>query len=74
MILDMTDAMELEQLLDFLARWMKTDHDYLAASLTHFLGVNAKNMDPDSLVGDCYRFRFLLGATDGEGVFIPDGQ
>lgn len=29
-ILDMTDAMELEQLLDFVARWMKFDHDYLA--------------------------------------------
>jgi hypothetical protein len=31
--LDMTDAMELEQLLDFLARWMKAEHDCLAPSL-----------------------------------------
>jgi hypothetical protein len=72
--LDMTDAMELEQMLDFLARWMKSDHDYLAPSLARFLGVEVKSMGPDSLAGDCSRFRFLLGATEGEGVFIPDEQ
>jgi AcrR family transcriptional regulator len=37
--LDIADAMELEQLLDFLADWMKSDHDYLAPSLAQFLGV-----------------------------------
>jgi hypothetical protein len=31
-------------------------------------------MGPDSLVNDFNRFRFLLGATDGEGVFTPDEQ
>jgi hypothetical protein len=29
-------------------------------------------MDPGSLAADFSRFRFLLGATDGEGVFTPD--
>ena len=38
--LDMTDAMELEQLLDFLARWMKAEHDCLAPSLARFLGTD----------------------------------
>jgi hypothetical protein len=72
--LDMTDAMELEQLLEFLASWMKADRGYLAPSLTRYLGVEAEGMDPESLAGDFNRFRFLLGATDGEGLFTPDEQ
>jgi len=72
--LDMTDAMELEQLLDFLARWMKAEHDCLASSLSRFLGTDrlgfeVKGAGPKSLVDDFNRFRFLLGATDGEGLF-----
>ncbi len=70
--LDMTDAMELEQLLEFLARWMKSDRDYLAPSLARFLGVEAEGMGPESLADDFNRFRFLLGATGGEGLFTPD--
>jgi hypothetical protein len=70
--LEMPDAMELEQLLEFLARWMKSDRDYLAPSLARFLGVEAEGCGPESLAGDFSRFRFLLGATDGEGVFTPD--
>jgi hypothetical protein len=72
--LEMPDAMELEQLLEFLARWMKSDRDYLAPSLARFLGVKAEGCRPESLAGDFNRFRFLLGATDGEGVFTPDEQ
>lgn len=77
--LDMTDAMELEQLLDFLARWMKAEHDCLTPSLARFLGTDrlgfeVKGTGPGSLAGDFSRFRFLLGATDGEGVFTPDEQ
>jgi hypothetical protein len=70
--LAMADAIELEQLLDFLACWMKSDHDYLAPSLARFLGTEAADMDPGSLAADFARFRFLLGATDGEGIFTPD--
>jgi hypothetical protein len=72
--LDMADAMELEQLLDFLADWMKSDHDYLAPSLARFLGTEAPDMNPATLAADFAMFRFLLGATDGEGVFTPDEQ
>jgi hypothetical protein len=70
--LEMSDAMELEQLLEFLARWMKSDRDYLAPSLARFLGVEAGGYGPESLAGDFSRFRFLPGAADGEGVFTPD--
>ena len=70
--LDMTDAMELEQLLGFLADWMKSDRHYLAPSLARLIGVEVESMGPESLAGDFSRFRFLRGATDGEGVFAPD--
>ena len=70
--LDMSDAMELEQLLELLADWMKSDCDYLAPSLARYLGVGIEGHGPDSLAADFNRFRFLLGATDGEGVFTPD--
>jgi hypothetical protein len=72
--LDMSDAMELEQLLDFLAGWMRSDRDCLALSLARYLGVEAEGAGPESLASDFSRFRFLLGATDGEGVFTPDEQ
>jgi hypothetical protein len=77
--LDMTDAMELEQLLDLLARCMRAEHDCLAPSLARFLGTDrlgfeVKGQGPDSLADDFSRFRFLLGATNGEGVFTPDEQ
>lgn len=73
--LDMTDAMELEQLLDFVARWMKFDHEHLVPSLARFLSIEVKGWGgPDSLVRDFAKFRFLLGAIEGEGVFIPDAQ
>jgi hypothetical protein len=70
--LDMTDAMELEQLLGLLAGWMKADRGCLAPSLARYLGVDVDVMGPESLAADFNRFRFLLGATDGEGVFTPD--
>jgi hypothetical protein len=50
--LDMADAMELEQLLDFTARWMKAEHEYLAPSMTRFLGIEVEGQGPDSLARD----------------------
>lgn len=75
--LDLADAMELEQLLDLLTRWMRSERDCLAPSLARFLGTDrlgfeVKGAGPESLAEDFSRFRFLLGATDGEGVFTPD--
>lgn len=68
--MDTADEIELAELLQFLGDWMKSDHDYLAASLTRFTGSPAYG--PVELRGDFARFRFLLGVTDGEGVFTPD--
>jgi len=77
--INLADAMELEQLLDLLACWMKAEQDCLAPSLARFLGTGllgfeVKNSGPESLAGDLARFRFLLGATDGEDLFAPDNQ
>lgn len=45
---------------------MKADRGYLARSLARYLGVNIEGTGPESLAADFNRFRFLLGATDGE--------
>jgi hypothetical protein len=72
MPLDVSDAIELAELLQFLAGWMKSDRDYLAPSLARYLGIDVEGQGPESLADDFNRFRFLLGATDGEGVFTQD--
>ncbi|HXL16527.1 MAG TPA: hypothetical protein VN961_03290 [Streptosporangiaceae bacterium] len=61
------DAIELAELLGFLGDWLQSDRDNLAASLARFTGSPAYG--PDDLRSDFDRFRFLLGVTDGEGVF-----
>jgi hypothetical protein len=59
-------AIDLAETLQSLGDWMEHDHDILAASLTRFVG------SPAALRDDFARFRFLLGVTDGEGLFTPD--
>jgi hypothetical protein len=68
--MDAADEIELAELLQLLDDWMKTDHDYLAVSLTRFIGNPAYGLG--ELRSDFARFRFLLGVTDGEGVFTPE--
>ncbi len=68
--LDAGDAVELAELLQFLGGWLESDRGNLAASLARFVGSQAYG--PASLREDFARFRFLLGVTDGEGVFTPD--
>ena len=70
MPLDVGDAIELAELLEFLGNWLEADHDNLAGSLARFIGSTAYG--PDSLREDFARFRFLLGLTDGEGLLPPD--
>jgi len=62
--------MELAELLQFPSGWLESDHDNLAVSLARFVGSPAYG--PDALRDDFARFRFLLGVTDGEGLFTPD--
>ena len=64
------DAIELAELLEFLSDWLESDHGNLAASLARFRA--APPTARTTLRGDFARFRFLLGVTDGEGVFTPD--
>lgn len=68
--LDIVDAVELAELLGFLGDWLQSDRSSLAASLARFTGSPAYG--PDDLRSDFDRFRFLLGVTDGEGVFTPE--
>jgi len=68
--LDVSDAIELAEILQFLGDWLESDRAALAASLARFVGSEASGLD--SLRDDFARFRFLLGVTDGEGVFTPD--
>jgi hypothetical protein len=63
------NAMELGQLLQFLHDWLATDHGKVNASLTRFVGCEAYGVE--SLRNDLARFTFLLGGSDGEGLFSP---
>jgi hypothetical protein len=63
------DAMELGQLLQFLDDWLATDHGPVNESLTRFVGCDAYGAG--SLRDDLTRFTFLLGESDGEGIFSP---
>jgi hypothetical protein len=53
-----------------LSGWLESDRAVLTASLGRFVGV--PDYGPDSLREDFARFRFLLGFTDGEGLFTAD--
>jgi hypothetical protein len=63
------DAMELGQLLQFLDDWLATDRGAVNESLTHFVGCEAYGVQ--ALRHDLARFTFLLGESDGEGLFSP---
>ena len=63
------DAMELGQLPQFLNDWLATDHGPANESLTRFVGCDTYGVQ--SLRDDLARFTFLLGESDGEGLFSP---
>jgi hypothetical protein len=69
-IMDAADAVEIAEMLQVLGDWLESDRDHLAASLARFVG--SPVYGPGSLREDFARFRFLLGVTDGEGLFTPD--
>jgi hypothetical protein len=66
--LDLGDAVELAEMLQFLGDWLVSDPD-LDGSLTRFVGHPA--YDLRQLRADLDRFTFLLGANDGEPLFGP---
>jgi hypothetical protein len=67
--LDIVDAAELAEILQFLSQWLARDSGRLGASLEQFVGHPAYGIT--QLRTDLDRFTFLLGG-DGEPLFGPD--
>jgi len=65
----MADAAELAEILQLIASWLASDPAALGASLLKFIGHPAYGTQ--ELHDDLHRFAFILGATDGEGLFGP---
>ena len=62
------EAMELGQLLDFLAAWLGRDDPRLSAAYTDFVGHDAADLA--ELRHSLARFAFLLGEDDdGQRLF-----
>jgi len=68
--LDTGDAIELAELLQFLAGWLARNPGRLGASLADYVGHPAYGTT--QLRQDLDRFVFLLGGDDGESLFGPD--
>jgi len=69
MKLDVNDAAEFAEMLQFLSQWLARDPTRLGASLAEFAGHPSYGIT--QLRGDLERFAFLLGGSDGEQLFSP---
>ncbi|MBO0815536.1 MAG: hypothetical protein J2P30_10410 [Actinobacteria bacterium] len=67
--IDAADAIELAELLQFLAGWIASDPARLETSLLAYVGHPAYGTA--HLQQDLHRFTFLLGGSDGESLFGP---
>jgi hypothetical protein len=66
--IELSDAIELAELLTFLADWLSaSQRQPLTDSFTAFVGHDV--FDIDDLRNDLHRFVFLLGLSDGEQLF-----
>jgi hypothetical protein len=66
--IQLADAIELAELLTFLADWLTSSHrPTLSDGLTAYVGHDACTID--ELHADLHRFVFLLGLSDGEQLF-----
>jgi hypothetical protein len=65
--LDVADAAELAEILQFLSQWLDRDPGRRGPSLAEFVGHPAYGLD--ELRADLERFVFLLGGSDGEQLF-----
>ena len=72
MKLDVTDAAELAEILQFLTGWLARDPGRLGPSLAEFVGHPAYGIT--QLRDDLERFVFLLGGSDGEPLFGPQRE
>lgn len=67
--LDTADAIELAELLQFIADWLAADPARLSPSLLAYVGHPVYGLD--ALRCDLDRFDFLLGGNDGEDLPGP---
>ena len=67
MKLDVVDAAELAELLQFLSQWLARDPARLGDSLAQFVGHPAYGLD--ELHADLERFVLLPGGSDGRDIF-----
>ncbi len=67
--LDVADAAELAEMLQFLSEWLARDPGRLGASLEEFVGHPAYGTG--QLRDDLERFVFLLSGSDGEPLSGP---
>jgi hypothetical protein len=65
--LNVADAAELAEILQFLTQWLARDSGHLATSLAEFVGHPAYGLP--QLRQDLERFIFLLVGSDGEPLF-----
>jgi hypothetical protein len=66
--LELSDAVELAELLTFLADWFTSSQRHsLTDSLSAYVGHDALRVN--ELAADLHRFVFLLGLNDGEQLF-----
>jgi len=70
--LDIGDAAELAEMLQFLHDWLAADSGRLGESLGGFVGNGA--YDTVQLRADLNRFAFLLGGSDGEVLFAHESE
>lgn len=68
--LDVGDAVELGEFLEFLVRWLDSSNDGVADSLQRFVGHGS--YDIGELRMDLARFAFLVGGHDGVLLFGGD--
>jgi hypothetical protein len=68
--LDLGDAGELAELLQFLRDWLSADVEHLNESLARF--VRGPGYTLNELRSDLDRFSFLLRGNDGEPLFEPE--
>jgi hypothetical protein len=72
MNLDLGDAAELTELLQFLRDWVTADDDHLDESFAQFVGGAGYTLG--QLRSDLDRFTFLLHGNDGEALFQPEPE
>ena len=70
--LESDDAVELGELLGFIAGWLADDRAGLDVSLRRSVGTETYGVE--ELRNDVLRFEFLLGGGDGTAFFGNDDQ